>query len=316
MKKVNFVSFLLIGILFLSSCEKVLDVDIPDGAVGIVFEGYIENGSFPYVIITRSANYFDPISTSTQAILESLVEADTVTIEVDGMVYPMNRTCLSDLPPELQEEAMEFLGFGEIPTGVDICIYMNFTLEGELGKSYTLRAIVPDEAGALKTYTATTHIYQPIDLDSLWYKLDEPNDSLGFIWTKLTDPDTLGNYYYMWTERLGRDNGFAAVDQGSFGDRFFNGETFDFAFARGHHGLGDFDEDEEYFRLGDTVVVKLGMMDVGVYDFWETAGAAISGGGNPFSSPVTVVSNFDNGGKGVWAGYAVSYDTIICVDVP
>jgi len=314
MKKNTTFFSLLTGILLLASCEKVLDINIPDGAIGIVFEGSIENGGFPIVIITRSANYFDPITTSAAAISETIVEADTVTIEVDGQVFPMNRLCLTDLSPEEQEFVLAQLGFDSLPPGLDICVYLNLAITGQFGKSYTLRAIIAED-GQLNEYTATTHIYQPINLDSLWFKLDPPQDSLGFIWTKLNDPDTLGNYYSLWAQRLGRDNGFAIVGNGSFGDRFFNGENIDFAFERAHDGLQDNGKDGSYFRWGDTVVVKLGAMDQGVYDFLETAAAAISGAGNPFASPTTVRSNFNNGGRGVWAGYAVTYDTIVLVPV-
>ena len=92
---------ILLGILLgFSSCEKVLDINLPDGVEGIVFEGYIENGTFPYVIISRSSNYFSPIETAIDAIVNSLVDADSVFITVDGNRIAMDRVCLSQLTPE------------------------------------------------------------------------------------------------------------------------------------------------------------------------------------------------------------------------
>ena len=84
MRKLTTVIIVLASIIGFASCEKVLDVDLPDGVNGIVFEGNIENGQFPYVLITRSSNYFDPIETAQSAILNSIVEADSVFIEYDG----------------------------------------------------------------------------------------------------------------------------------------------------------------------------------------------------------------------------------------
>jgi hypothetical protein len=126
----------------LISCEKVLDIELPDAANGIVFEGYIENGAFPYVIVSRSENYFDPINTAAEAIVNSLVTADSVFITVDGVRTAMDLTCLSDLTPEQQELALELLGFEFFPEGLDLCIYIKFGITGQFGKSYKMTAYV------------------------------------------------------------------------------------------------------------------------------------------------------------------------------
>ena len=104
------------------------------------------------------------------------------------------------------------------------------------------------------------------------------------------------------------------VDGGpSFGDRLFDGQTIDFNFYQGSNLANDNGGEEEFwwFNEGDTVVVKLGIIDQAVYEFWESVDAASNL--NPFSSPTPVYSNFDNGGRGVWSGYATTLDTIICV---
>ena len=299
----------ILGFSSLISCEKVLDIDLPDGVNGIVFEGYIENGTFPYVIISRSENYFDPINTAAEAIVNSLVTADSVFITVDGVRTAMDLTCLSDLTPEQRELALELLGFDTFPEGLDLCIYIKFTLIGQLGKSYKMTAYVEG-----KEYNATTSIGQPITLDSLWFKDELPADSFGSIWCRLSDPAATTDYYYMWSENLTQDRPMRAIDGGpSFGDRLFNGETIEFNFYQGSNLANDNGTGEQtwWYKEGDTVVVKVGIIDRGVYDFWESVDAASNL--NPFSSPTPVFSNFDNGGRGVWSGYATSLDTFICV---
>ncbi|MFM1874316.1 MAG: hypothetical protein RL266_53 [Bacteroidota bacterium] len=309
MKNLAIAISLLLGVIGFASCEKVLDVELPEGVNGIVFEGYIENGMFPYVIVSRSSNYFDPIQTAADAIVNSLVEADSVFIEFDGNRVELPKICLLDLTPEQQELALELLGFESFPPGLDICINANLTMVGEIGKTYTMKAYVEG-----KLYTATTSIRHQVSFDSLWYKDELPLDSNGSIWVSLSDPPQTDDYYYVWTENLTQGRGMRPIDGGpSFGDRLFAGETISFNMYQGSNLASDNGSGEDYwwFHEGDTVVVKLGIIDQGVYDFWESVDAASNL--NPFSSPTPVFSNFDNGGRGVWAGYATTLDTFICV---
>lgn len=312
----------LFGTLMLSySCEKVIEVDIPEKAEGIVFEGRIESGSFPYVIISRSKSYFTPIVAASTALLEVLVDSAEVFITVDGQEYMLDRICLNDLPTEYQEQAQGLLGLETIPEDIQICVFasLNPALTGQPGKNYGFRAIVEG-----KEYRSSTKVPELVHLDSLWFKLDDDSEQFGIIWTKLDDPDTLGNNYFLWTKRMGRDSSFISVRSPSFDDRLFNGERFDMNMQRGRlfgqseeaeNNDDEDDEEKRRFRLGDTVVVKLGTTDSRVYRFWRTALAATQAGFNPFASPVTVISNIDNDGRGVWGGYGVTYDTIICIPV-
>lgn len=310
MKNKLYIIALLFAVGFgFSACEKVLDIDLPAGVNGIVFEGYIENGTFPYLIISRSENYFSTIETAQSAILNSLASADSVFIEVDGVRDTLHEICLLDLSPAEQELALELLGFQSFPPGVDLCIYANLGMVGELGKTYKLTAYVEGER-----YQATTSINQQVYLDSLWFKDELPVDSFGSIWCSLSDPVATTDYYYMWTENLTQGKPMAEIDGGpSFGDRLFNGETIEFNFYQGSTLVNDNGTGEEYwwYAEGDTVIVKFGTIDKGVYDFWESVDAASNL--NPFSAPTPVFSNFDNGGRGVWSGYATTLDTIICV---
>ncbi|MCF8258616.1 MAG: hypothetical protein K9J06_13750, partial [Flavobacteriales bacterium] len=157
---------LLLLFLFVS-CEKVIDIDPPAGGTGIVFEGSIESGSFPYVIISRSQGYFTPITTSATALAEFLVDSAQVFVEVDGTEYMLDRICLSNMPPEFQAEAQGILGITGLPDGFDICIYASLdpALTGVAGKTYNLRAIVDGEE-----YRSSTKIPEIVPLDSLWFK--------------------------------------------------------------------------------------------------------------------------------------------------
>jgi len=308
MKSKLYILVLLLAV-GLGACEKVLDIDLPPGVDGIVFEGYIENGTFPYVIISRSENYFEPIETAITAILDAMVLADSVFIEVDGVRDTLHKTCLLDLDHDDRELILDRLGLEFFPPGLDLCTFLNMNINGEFGKTYKMTAYVEGQE-----YNSVTSIGQPVQLDSLWYKDELPEDSLGSIWVRLADPPGIGQFYYMWSENLTQGRAIAPIDGSpSFGDRLFDGQSIDFNIYQGSNLVSDDGLGEEYFwfREGDTVIVKLGIIDRGVYDFWESVDAASNL--NPFSSPTPVYSNFDNGGRGVWAGYATTVDTIICV---
>ena len=298
-------------ILAMASCEKVLDIEVPDTAASIVIEGSIETDGFPIIIISRSESYFAPISTSAEALANVLVDSAQVYISVDGVETEVPRFCLSELSPEEQELAEDLLGFDELPAGLDFCVWVNPLIIGVEGQTYGLRVIVEGDE-----YTATTTIPHKVYLDSLWFKVQPSEEGLGFIWTTLDDPDTVGNAYRLYAERIGVDDGPIPVPGASFDDRFFNGESFDYNFARGSRFGVEEDEDSAfYFATGDTVAIKHATTDNAVYEFWETADEAIAGGGNPFSSPIQVRSNISNGARGAWAGYGVTWDTLVCIPV-
>jgi hypothetical protein len=297
----------------LGSCEKVIDIEVPDSASSIVIEGSIESGGFPFILISRSESYFAPISTSIEALANVMVPGDSaqVFITVDGVETEVSPICLADLSPEQQELAEDLLGFDEIPDGLDICAWVDPLMIGVEGKTYGLRVVVDGQE-----YTATTTIPNKVYLDSLWFKVQPSEEGLGFIWTTLDDPDTAGNSYRLYAERIGVDDGPIPVPGASFDDRFFNGEAFDYNFARGTRFGVEEDEDSAfYFATGDLVAIKHATTDLGVYEFWETADDAIAGGGNPFSTPIQVKSNISNGARGVWAGYGVTWDTLECIPV-
>jgi len=305
---------LMVLIALFVSCEKEITIEVPDSARQIVFEGYVENGTFPYVIITRSSGYFDPISTQVSALAEVIVRGADVYVTVDGTEYKLDQICLADLPDSLQGLAYQFLGIpvgAPIPPNLDLCVYLSFNpaLTGQVGKRYDLRAVVEGNE-----YTATTRIPELVNLDSLWFKVEPPSDSLGFIWATLTDPDTVGNSYRLATKRLNEDARFLAGRGNVSNDRLFNGQKVQFGFGREveFFSTSDTIEDEiGKFKVGDTVIVKFTTIELPVYRFWQTCGQATAGGANPFGSPILVESNIQGGARGVWGGYGATFDTLI-----
>lgn len=292
--KKPYILYLSLSILFIGliSCEKNVTVKVPEGKEEIVVEGYIEPGQAPLVIISKTLPFFGEINTND--VIQNLITNATVIIN-DGSVTDT------------------LLGFSGL--------YTSATLRGQVGKRYALTVLANG-----KTLTAVTTIPNPVSFDSVWWKVDGERDSLGFCWAKLSDPDTLGNCYRIFTQRINRytygtevgkikDSTIIAVGGGaSFEDKFINGRSFDLSFARGSFNFSEREDDNNeerfFFKRGDTIVVKFCSIDRDHFNFWRKEESQVSSNGNPFGSPQPVVGNI-NGGLGVWGGYSPVFDTII-----
>ncbi|UPT68962.1 MAG: DUF4249 domain-containing protein [Sphingobacteriales bacterium JAD_PAG50586_3] len=72
---------LLVGLVFLQSCEKEITVDMPQPDPKIVVEGYIFEGERPYVILSKNSPYFAPIDSA--ALVNTFIYDAVVTVS-DG----------------------------------------------------------------------------------------------------------------------------------------------------------------------------------------------------------------------------------------
>jgi len=286
----NYIKHIIL-LFFLTSffaCEKEISVDLPPYESKVVIEGYIEQGQNPYVLITRSQGYFDPVDSNTFS--EMQVTNALVTVS-NGTVTDT----LTSMGP----------------------IYYGTKFTGEVGKKYDLTVWVDD-----KKYTATTSITKPVPIDSVKFYPDPDADvdTLGFLWFYAHDPDTMGNAYRIFTKTIGKDNRFVHPYISAMDDELFNGQPVEFSIYRGKDELQDSLYNNEgvdsagvkwyYFVMGETVIVKFCTIDHANYVFWETMERQQQADGNPFANPVTPVSNISGGALGVWGGYGVYLDTI------
>lgn len=310
----NFTYIALI-ILLTTSCTKDIAILLPYTEPEIVVEGKIESGSFPYVILTYSSGYFD--STDISNFEASFVRGADLKITVDGTDYPMTEICSDDIPEAFLAIIAEQLSLNlENLSQFNYCIYANIDLIGIEGKTYQLTINHNNE-----TYTATTTIPDAVPLDSVWFKIEE-DDKFGYAWARLSDPDTVGNFYRWFAQRINvndkgiiKDAGYIAPLGSAIEDRFFNGESFDFLYYRSQTSISNNSPSDiyGYFTLNDTVAIKFATMDAEVYDFLRKFETEVGNNGNPFAAPTTIPTNISNGALGCWAGYAVTFDTLVCI---
>ena len=302
------VSSLLIAIIL--SCQKQIEFDLPEVEQTIVVEGKIESGEPPIVYLTNTQGYFDSLDINT--LLDIFIK-DAIVKVSDGInEVTLLHTFNIAQPEKLWHYTCDSASFH----GVD-------------GRNYLLTI----EYGG-EIFTANTQIPYPVPLDSIWFEAQSGLDSLGFIWTKFTDPDTLGNCYRWFSQRINtylynypspydnikgqkKDTIMVAPFGSATDDKLFNGLAFEFAVARGEignfEGPDDEGPEEGMFKIGDTVAIKATSITYSTYLFVRSMEDQALSNGSPFASPGNLPNNIIGGAIGNWSGYGVYRDTVICM---
>jgi len=281
----------LAGLLLLVSCRKDISVNLPPYQEKLVVEGSIETGQPARVLLSVTAPYFGEVDLS-----------DPTKFFVKGAFVTVTNGITTDTLRELVP------GTGYIYQGTHIL--------GQTGHSYFLNISYKG-----KSYTATTSILQPIALDSIYTKHER--DSLGFISARLHDPPGYGNCYRWFAKRLGIDQFYAAPFNSVFDDKFVDGKSFEFGYARPPQpGMKDaYDNEPEvsrgYYRVGDTVVVKFCTIGYTEFLFWRSYYTNKASNGNPFSAPANLQNTINGDAAiGTFTGYSPSFDTLLIKPKP
>jgi len=285
--KIIFFSILTLLIFDLFSCEKNIKINTPPFNEKIVIQGAIDCNDYPIVFLTKNLPYFGSIDSS--MIYNMIVQNATVVVS-DGSI---NDTLI---------KAFNQNYFPPI-------FYKGTKIKGDVGKTYFLTV-----SALGKTYTSSTRILIPPAIaDSTWFKLEPNQDSLGYLWSVLNDPQQIGNCYMIFTKRLSKDKIFIPALNPVTDDKFFNGQKFKFSIMRGASAANSTVADPEYsyYKIGDTIIIKYCSIDLATFNFWRSAEQEMYSNGNPFMTPSQAVTNIKGGGLGVWGGYGCLYDTVI-----
>jgi hypothetical protein len=309
--------YIFISLLTLASCTKEVNIDIPGYEEQLVIDGSIETGMPPLVLLSRSKDFYSP--TNLASFLSGFVSGATVTVSDGTTSVVLEEICTDNLPPGSEAIAAGIFGIPQSElANYHLCAYSSFNTDiwGQVGKTYNLTVTFEG-----KTYTSSTSILQPGTLDSLYWKKDGDLTEYGYSWATLTDPASQYDAYKWEVRRINKDiNGdpidpvFTETFSPVFDDDFFDGLTFDFFYENPTvwEDQSVPDQYKGYYKIGDSVVVKLSKMDRYVFDFMEKKYIQLSTAGNPFATPTNIPSNIKGGALGVWAGYSPSYDTLIC----
>jgi hypothetical protein len=261
-------------------CNDDLNLNLPDPDDKIVIDGWIESGQFAKVLLTRNSPYFSSIDSASIRALVLTWAKVTVTDGEKSEILILRRND-NYFPPYIFE-------------GNEII--------GDTGKIYTITA----EYGG-KTAWACTTIPHEVKLDTVFFKSEANNDSLGIIYLEFTDPPEIKNYYRILTKRIGKDRRYYSSLIMGIDDIFFSGKKFGFSMSRGPESFLS-SGGNEYFKLGDSVSIKFCTIDKAHYDFWNSFQDEVLNTGNPFASSLSQIkTNVQGDGLGIWGGYGASY---------
>lgn len=151
--------FLLPGLLFLVSCEKVIDVNVKNSQASVVIVGEVSNALGPYQVrVTQTVPLQENIPNPGLAALVYVTELGGTT------------------------DTFRALGNG---------LYESNTLQGKIGKTYVLHVLVDGQQ-----YQASSTIPSPVPFDSLSF-IGEVffKDSSFYPQVNCQDPPGVANYY-------------------------------------------------------------------------------------------------------------------------
>lgn len=279
--------------LVLFSCEKAVTFNLNESTPKVVVEATIEYNQPPFVVLTKSQNYFSKIS-------PDILTAGFVR---NAEVYVSNGV----LTHRLKEYSLP------LPGGYTFYYYsidssnLSTVFSGQLNTQYYLRIVTGGQE-----YTATTKIPAITRrIDSLFWRQVPGNADSNKValMVRATDQPGYGDYIRYFTKT--NSEPFLPSLNSVYDDHIIDGTTYEVEVERGVDRSQNLPDDHTFFNKGDTVTLKVCQIDKATYDFWRTMEYSYSSIGNPFSSPTKVLSNISNGALGYFGGYAPIFRTII-----
>ena len=270
-------------LLIFSSCTKDIEINVPKSESEIVVEGWIEQGQYPVVYLTKSFPFFSSIDSV--SLFEQIVSVAKVTV-----------SC---------EDKLEVLTLKKDESYYPPFYYTGNEIIGEADKTYNLKVEING-----KVLTAITKIEKVPYFDSLSFQTETGKDSIGHLYFEIKDDPKIKNYYRTFTKIKNQDKRFYPTLLNSYDDQYYNGEEIHFNLYKGYKSISDYTEDEKYFRKGDTIEVRLSSVDKQQFEFWDSYQGMVLNITSFASSPNKIKSNI-KGGLGIWGGYGSSYYQII-----
>ena len=282
----------IIAVLFflwmsVSSCEKEITVDLPEGNKSLVVEACINQlqPNLNYVFLTRTLDYFNP-DVSLFGVPNALVYITPGSIIGNDTIFDtIQRIQLVDITS--LPIVNQFLN------GVS-GIYYNPLLAPVVGTPYLLEIFSGNE-----NVRGITTIPKVIEIDTLYYTKEiTKKDTNIYLTFEFTDGPEQNNYRFFRYKSFNTTIiGWGSADNANlFDDQLVNNVKRPYAFLRP-------------FKYSDTLNLYLTSIGRNEYLFWKSYGQAARNGG-PFSTPVQVYSNI-SGAIGSFTGYAVSYRRVI-----
>jgi hypothetical protein len=288
------------ALCFWTACEKEVHINLSNGATQLVVNGQIETSLPPYVVLTHSIGFFSKVDLKT--LENSFIHDADVRVSDGSREFKLREYAFDSTSGNTTAHFFLYSTDVNDPKAADFL--------GVPGRIYRLTIISEG-----KTYTSYAKIPVPQPIDSMVAVAPDSPPSKAPTARQLlvyySDPDTPGNAVRYFTRR--NSEPFYPGPNSVFDDAVINGsKNGKYPILIGTSGPDlDLNDSSGFIFPGDTVTLKWAAIDRGVYNFYVAFEYAINTVGNPFSSPINVPSNVNNGALGVWAAYGATYTTIV-----
>ena len=273
---------LCLSLLFVA-CQE----EFQESGEEIVVEGWIESGSAPVVMLTRTFT----------------VTTKEDTDEEESVVLPWGKVTVSD-----GSESVVLTGDYD-ERYFPPYIYSTSRMRGVPGRTYHLTVEYGD-----RTVTAQTTIPMTDSLEALTVTPCEEADSMYQITAYYDDDPATKDYYLFLTRIFNRETRYYPSFLGVIDDERLARHNKQVVQPGMHYFTSTDHKYRPYYHEKDTVLVKFARIDATTYDIHKAYGEMISLSYNPiFTSEISMPTNIQ-GGLGFWCGYAVTKYNVVIAD--
>jgi len=265
MKQIKLNYLIIIAAVILvagASCQKVISLKLNNAAPQLVIEGNLtDQFGVQYVTITRSVPFTSP------NVVPTVGGAIVTMSDSNGNVY----------------------NFSQISAG----LYSFYPISGVAGQTYKLTVTTGG-----KTYTASSTMPYPVNLDSLSAKINVFGKSdLRTITVNYQDPpDTANQYRFV-----------LYVNSQQSGTIFTNDDSF----TNGRYVREDLVQNSVDIHAGDTATVEMQCVDRNIYEYWFSLSQQQNNGPGGGTTPSNPPSNFNNNALGYFSAHTTQTKKIV-----
>lgn len=264
---------LVAGLMALTACEKVVDIELNNAQPRVVIEGKLFRRFTNLTTFKDTA--FIKLSTSKS------FEADNAFVGSAGGVVTIT------------DDAGTVHPIAEVATG----IFLSTDIPCEVGRTYKLNVTIGGQ-----TYTASSTVQVPVPFSRLSQeRQDFAGDERKVANVTFTDPVGKGNNYRFIQYR----NGIAA--QPIF---ILNDELSDGLEISQQLNAYSSNRDSDELQSGDILTVEMNTLDNAVYKFWSGLSLGSTGDGLG-SIPGNPVTNLSNGALGYFSAHTAQFKTLV-----
>ncbi|NOZ45269.1 MAG: DUF4249 domain-containing protein [Chlorobi bacterium] len=306
LNKFNFIILTMALLQFGTGCEKVLDIDIPDNDRKIVVNGLLNTDSLITVNISKSLNILD--SKNIKFLDDAEVKLYRNNVFIEYLTNAGNGNFKSSITKPVNGEKYKIeVSEGNIQTAFSETVIPS-SLIGEITIDTTTNYVSENQFYSHESLECTVSFDDPPNEDNYyWFYLTGLYEN--FIWDSENFNDSVvysrTNLYFESNDPIidswisSGKNGFV------FSDELFKGKTIKFIINL----------DKGMFYGVDTNILhfNVNIITKDFYLYAITHDKHLDAMNNPFTEPVQVYTNIENG-YGIFASYTTKRDSIMLID--